>query len=92
MRGKGDAETRYDGERRRLSGEKRGEGDVPVGSQAPNNLTADWLKSFHSPAAAPICCCCYCAGVFVHLYYCACVKESKGGWETVEVGSKCLRV
>lgn len=59
-------------------------------SGKPGNLTADWLESFHSPAAAPICCCCYCAGVFVLLYYCAC--ESGGDWEIVEVGSKCSSV
>lgn len=61
-------EARKDGERRRPSGEKTGEGDVPVGSRAPNNLPADWPDSFHSPAAAPICCSCYCSGLFVQLY------------------------
>ena len=94
-------ETLKNGERRRPSGEKRGEGDVPVGSQAPNNQPADWLESFYSPAAASICCCCYCTGVCVHFYddclfvcVCMCVQDTQRprGRHSISVGNNWLCV
>lgn len=68
--GEGDVERRGEMERDDDDHrEKRQEKEMcQCEAGAPNNLPADWPDSFHSPAAAPICCSCYCTRVFVHLY------------------------
>lgn len=68
-------------------GRKRGERDVPVGSWASKKQAADWLDSFYSLAAAPICFYCYCTGVFVQLCgKCLCLRDGECK------GDKCLCV